>query len=377
MADSTARNRAAKPRFPLWLHTGTGQWAKKIRGHRYYFGTDQAKALAEYSRVREDLEAGRIPRPPDGQELTLKQLCNLFLTDRKSKLQSGELARRSFDCYYKTCERLLNHFGRSAVVSRIRTSDLTAYRTVIADGKSPNTIQNEVIRTRTILTFAFENDLVDRPIRFGGFKPPAKKVHRRHRAAAGPRIFTAEEIRKLLDNASPALRAMILLAINGGFGNEDCARLTTDQINGHWYDSPRAKTGIDRKFPLWAETREAINKVLDGPRHPDYPTLIFITTHGNPWFPLTGRQCTAIGHEFDKLKKKAGITRKGLTFYRLRHTFQTVADQIGDYIATKIIMGHVDDSISGVYRQQFPDKSLQRVTNHVHAWLFGEGVRDE
>jgi hypothetical protein len=55
-----------KDKFPLWLHP-TGQWGKKINGRYCYFGTDRAKALAEYVRVREDLEAGRKPRPKDDE----------------------------------------------------------------------------------------------------------------------------------------------------------------------------------------------------------------------------------------------------------------------------------------------------------------------
>ena len=38
MANSTRRRSGVKPKFPLWLHTPSGQWCKTIRGHRYYFG---------------------------------------------------------------------------------------------------------------------------------------------------------------------------------------------------------------------------------------------------------------------------------------------------------------------------------------------------
>ena len=52
-----------KPRFPLWLHSGTGQWAKKIKGRVFYFGTNKDAALEEYIRVKDDQggEGGQSP----------------------------------------------------------------------------------------------------------------------------------------------------------------------------------------------------------------------------------------------------------------------------------------------------------------------------
>jgi 2'-5' RNA ligase len=51
----------AEQPFPLHLHK-TGQWAKKIRGRRVYFGQDKESALKKYLEQREALEAGRTPR---------------------------------------------------------------------------------------------------------------------------------------------------------------------------------------------------------------------------------------------------------------------------------------------------------------------------
>src|SRR5262245_36504126 len=76
------RKSRKKPRFPLWLHSGTGQWAKKILGQMYYFGTDKDKALARYVWDKPHREAGRIPPPFQAEEtrLTLKKLGDNFLS---------------------------------------------------------------------------------------------------------------------------------------------------------------------------------------------------------------------------------------------------------------------------------------------------------
>jgi len=62
------------------------------------------------------------------------------------------------------------------------------------------------------------------------FKAPSKADRRKARAEAkrrhGPKMFAAEELRKMIDGATdPALKAMLLLAANCGFGNSDCAQL--------------------------------------------------------------------------------------------------------------------------------------------------------
>ncbi|HEY2787780.1 MAG TPA: hypothetical protein VGJ05_22680 [Fimbriiglobus sp.] len=66
------RTAAANPlSFPLWLHSGKGFSAKKIRGRMCYFGKNKDAALAEYVHTQSDLEVGRTPRPKDAKDLTL------------------------------------------------------------------------------------------------------------------------------------------------------------------------------------------------------------------------------------------------------------------------------------------------------------------
>ena len=65
---------------------------------------------------------------------------------------------------------------------------------------------------------------------------------------------------------------------------------------------------------------------------------------------------------------KIGI--KGRSFYDLRRTFRTVADEVLDTPAINLIMGHVDPSMGAVYRQSLSDERIKRVCEHVHGWLF-------
>ena len=88
---------------------------------------------------------------------------------------------------------------------------------------------------------------------------------RLHRAAKGVKMFTADEVRRLLDAAGPQLRAMIFLAVNAGMGNTDRGRLPLSAVNldTAWLDYPRPKTGMPRRCWLWPETVQAIREAID------------------------------------------------------------------------------------------------------------------
>ena len=79
--------------------------------------------------------------------------------------------------------------------------------------------------------------------------------------ANGLKMFEAEDIRRMLADATRPMKAMILLGLNGAFGAADLAALPRTAINANWLTFARVKTGIDRRIPLWSETVEAIAEV--------------------------------------------------------------------------------------------------------------------
>ncbi len=367
-------SRRKKPVFPLWLHSGTGQWCKKIRGINKYFGTDQDKALERYMLEKADLEAGRIPKPPMPKGLTLTGLANHFLTHKTHQVQTGELSRRSFEDYYASCDKILKHFGKDIVVQELCQTDLMAYRRELAKTLGPARLGNEVNRTRIMLNFAFNNGLIERPIQFGEFKRPKKVAFRRLRAKIGSRMIEPPDLKRILDSADVQLRAMILLGLNAGFGNADCGTLPIGAVDlkKGWIEFPRPKTGVERRVPLWQETILAIKEVLESRKTPNdgvQHDLLFVTKFGASWH-VDDKPRSAISAEFRKLIVKLKLYQRGRSFYTLRHIFQTVAEETGDETATKRIMGHADGSMSDHYRERFPDARLLRVVQHVHDWVF-------
>jgi integrase len=186
-------------------------------------------------------------------------------------------------------------------------------------------------------------------------------------------MMEAADVNRLLDTAAPQLKAMILLAVNCGFGNSDCGTLPMSSLDldGGWLNYHRPKTGIDRRCPLWSETAEALKAVLANRREPTDNTAkgsVFVTKYGGSWAGTPIHN--PVSKEFRKLLDELGLHKPGLGFYTLRHVFRTVADEARDQPAANAIMGHADESMAAVYRERIGDDRLRAVSEHVRRWLF-------
>ena len=381
MADSTSVPVARKPRpdFPLFPHQ-RGHWCKKIRGKTHYFGKIEGDphgdaALNLWLDQKEALLAGRKPRSKDEHGLALKDLCNRFLTAKTHQQSAGEITARTFAEYKQTTDRLMALFGDRLVVD-LQSDDFEQLRAHIAKAYGPVALGNAIQRTRSVFKYAYDAGLIEAPIRFGPmFKRPSQKTLRVARAKAGTKMFTPQEVKLLLANAGPQLKAMILLALNAGFGNADCGTLPIEAIDlkAGWIVYPRPKTGIERRCPLWPETVKAIKAVLakrKPPKADEHQALLFVTKRGGTFAKDTPDN--PVAKEFAKLVKAAGVEQYGRGFYALRHTFRTVADETKDFPACDLIMGHTDPSMAARYREKVDDDRLKTVVAHVRKWLFNK-----
>lgn len=263
--DSTSKPEKPYADYPLFAHA-TKRWAKKIRGKFHYFGpwNDPDGALNKYLEQRDDLHAGRTPRNT-GDGLTVRDLVNRFLSAKKQLLDNSELTARTFADYYATCERLISVFGKSRLVDDLASDDFEQLRASIADTRGAVSLGNEVQRTRVVFKYAYDAGLIVAPVRYGPqFKKPSKKVLRKERAGKGSRMLEPAELRKLLDSAPAQMKAMMLLALNCGFGNNDCGTLPLEAVDlaACVIDYARPKTGIARRCPLWAKTVKALRESI-------------------------------------------------------------------------------------------------------------------
>jgi integrase len=377
---SGSKPKPAKPRpdFPLFPHA-TGRWAKKIRGKLVYFGkwVDPQGALERYIDQRDDLYAGRTPRVK-GEGLSVRDLLNRFLTFKQKLLESGEIRRKTFADYRLTCNRIAERFGLTRLVVDLDASDFERVRADISRTWGPVRLGNEIQRIRMVFKYALDCKLIDAAVSFGpGFKKPSAKVLRLSRNGRGPKMFTADEIRKMLDAAGVQLKAAILLGVNCGYGNHDLATLPLAALDLEtgWATYPRPKTGIQRRCPLWPETVQAVRETLVArpkPRHKADAGLLFISARGKRW--SDERPDNSVGLDFGNLLKAVGLHRPGVGFYALRHTFRTVADGSRDQPAVNHVMGHAPaaNDMASVYREGIDDARLVAVAEHVRAWLFGD-----
>jgi integrase len=195
--------------------------------------------------------------------------------------------------------------------------------------------------------------------------PPYSSTGRTNEKTGKPETVT--------HTANPAIRAMVLLGVNCGFNNKECADLSLSalDLDGGWVNFPRPKTGIKRRCPLWGETVAAVRAAIavrPEPKDKAADGLVFVTTRGRPW--LTRGTANPVGVAVRDLMKAVGVHRDSIGFATLRHVFRTVADGSRDQVAVNHIMGHSDGSMGAVYRERIDDDRLQAVVAHVHDWLW-------
>jgi integrase len=368
------------PEFPLTAHPA-GYWCKKIRGKIHYFGPwdDPEGALKKYEEQKDALHAGKTPRS-DPEALTVKDVANAYMRAKKQAVEASELSIRTWQDYRSIMRMMLKGFGPRKPVAALDPQDFAALKNKLAKKNSPPRVSTIVQVIRCAFRYVYETGLLDRPMRFGPvFKRTSKKVLRLYKAKQGAKLFTAEEVRRLLDASDVQMRAMILLGINCGYGNADCGtlRLSVLDLERGIIDYPRPKTGIARRCALWPETIAALREVLANRKEPkdrSNADLVFITKYRQSWYKIDNPG--PLTHAMRKLLTKLGIDGHR-NFYTLRHTFRTVADEAKDQPAADYIMGHEVAHMSSVYRETISDARLKAVTDHVRAWLLAAPSRPE
>lgn len=396
------RTSVRKTTDKLYQHA-SGHWAKRIRGKVHYFGRDLDAALIRWRAEKEFLLAGLTVRPEASQAReTLKTLCTAVLTQKQSLADAGQFSLRTLRDYQFATKRLLSFFGPDRFLHDLRPADFVPFRSQCAADVSPITCGNRLRYVRAILKYAFDAELVEKPIRFGTtLSLPSQSLLRAERNRRGEKMFSASEIRLLLNGgtvtdvygnstevaeASPVLRAMILLGINCGFGQGDISQLTLDRIdleNG-WHTFPRPKTGMPRRCSLFPETISAIRDYLTvrpSPVDVRHSNRLFLTQHGGEFITITGsgtpetKRINVIDYvakSFEKRLHRLKLKRKGIGFYTLRHTFRTIGDNLKDQPTIDYCMGHSPSSndMAANYRHTIDDLRFRDISQYIRQWLF-------
>ena len=96
---------------------------------------------------------------------------------------------------------LVTGLGKQRGVTTLAPQDFAGLKTKLARRNGPHRISTVIQVIRCAFKYAYESELLDQPIRFGpDFKRTSKKTLRLHRAKQDAKLFTADEIRRMIDN---------------------------------------------------------------------------------------------------------------------------------------------------------------------------------
>jgi integrase len=369
------KQKPAKPRkdFPLYPHN-SGQWAKKVRGKTHFFGKWDDPVAAETKWLR-DCEALINGRDPDESRSgdTVGWLVNAFMDFKEDQVNRKDLTKNCYKDYLRCSKVVADFFGRGRSLESLRPGDFDRYRSSFPATWSPVMTNHHLRHVRAIFKWANDRELTERPIKYqSGLELASKDKIRKHLAGKEQKLFSAQEIHALLASATVPMKAAIMLGINCAYGLADCGQLEQSMIDlkKSWLGQHRNKTGIPREAWLWPETVQAIRAAIAVRPATTIERLdayVFLTSHRRPWFE-DGANSSPASIAFRKVKIAANCDRKGIGFYSLRHTFQTVAGDSVDQIAVNLIMGHHDPGMAANYRHGIDPARVKAVCQHVRKW---------
>lgn len=361
-----------------------GRFCKRVRGVLHHFGSngDKDLALKEWLAVKDDLLAGRavhrVPVNAGPGTVTVKVVNDTFLTDCTAKVDAGRMKGGTFDDYFRACDEFGAAVGWGRDPDTLSPEDFAGIRRKWSGRMGPWSLDRHVQAVRTMFNFALAHRIVGRAPFYGSAFGKSSEAEKRSKAREkvkerGERVFTAAELKAILAGATGQLRAMILLALNGGMYARDVAALRHSDIRREgkvWVvDFARGKTGgIPWKFPLWPETKAALDDVVAlkrAARDPADGDLVFLTSHGRRWVRehtrRDGQKITAsasvdaVAQEFDKLL--GGAKRSGIGFGAFRATHVSAVGDHPDERAARLVRGH---KFGGIERH-YDKPSIERL----------------
>jgi integrase len=391
---------AAFPLFPA----PNGQWAKKIKGKPYYFGSWRADPKGELA-IKD--YCARIPGIDAGSDhlrhlhadgaVSVIDLVNRFLAQRWMDVKGGSLAKVTYGHYDRELRAFATWVRETTPVAALKPEHFAGYcQHLIDDRKSflARSRRRIFADIKACFRWGAGNGLCPLPNFGTAFKSPSttKEAIRKEKARAGvadysDRIVSGAEIDKLLSLSQPNMKAIILLGINCGLGPADIGRLrwrNIDMATGK-LDYPRNKTGNVRIGYLWKRTREALERVktlkhtAEAIGRDGADAHVFVTKKRRPYYRevevIEGGRVVgvkvenAISITFGRTAKKAEL--KGVTYYRLRHTFKTLGKKAKDRDALNLCMGHKPNTVEAGYdHETISFKRVRRVAVKVKSRLW-------
>jgi integrase len=346
---------------------------KRSRKVRYWInyripGGKQRRELVGYSITE--------ARDAEGKRRGQKRENRIFDMLPESKITFNELTEWYLGlsslkglASYKSIKIYLNNFNKvygDRIVGTIKPMDLEEYQTKRNEqGLKPATIDLEVAIVKTMVTKAFDNDLLDgRALK--AFRKIKRKLKRG--ANARKRIASFDEYLRLRDSATPHFKPVLIVAYNTGMRSGELQKL-------EWSHIDRSKMYIRLPEEITKERREKnipinhhVKSVLDAlPRSINH-NFVF-TYRGKPFTNKKG-----FFHSFKRTCKKAKISygreaQNGITMHDIRGTVKTNMLIAGiDKVYRDLVLGH---SLTGmdVHYLAPTEETLRNEMERFTQWL--------
>jgi hypothetical protein len=418
------KNVGPKPRkFKSRKHytPSRGYWWARIAGQSRNLCRWSVTDLAELDRIYEAKRQHYEALARDGNRdtvlgitilerdrLTVNDIVNRYLEARLRHVDHADPGRRLAPVTFRNYQRTLTWVNRGIGDATVASLNPAIFARMMARAEAEHGTAhvNEIVTyTKMMFKWSVENRIILTLPFYGTEFTATNEALRqdglRHKQV---KLFTAAQIRALLNHADARMKAMILLGINAAYLQSDCAALPiifdhpTNSMDltgaAPYIRFDRVKTGERRKATLWRETVEALQAVIGDRRE----GLVFSTRRGFAMIHqvairdelgqiVSYSNCDPMPKLFRELSVKAGIRpagARGLGFSAMRSTCETIMVTcpdltIANQAAIAWIMGH---RLAGTGLSRMADRYLQDVdldtlalaTNHVHKWLFEDAT---
>ncbi len=351
---------------PISYHKHTNQYYVTRGGKRTYLGTDKDEAIKKYFRLNLEIETNS-PETVMLPEISLKDLANRFITAQQANWRNPET---TLMCYKDWLSHLIQDHPRLKI-SDFTVEKFASWKLSLKKRQySPESINHYLTAVRAMFVFAEETELIEKA-------PRLRRIKNERIPKTGSKekpLYSIDDMHKLLDNAGLTLKAMIMLALNCGFGPKDLQDLTWDDIEGERVTLPRSKTGVSQTYLLWPETKSLLEEIRKErallvfrmrKRMVDHSDEghVFVTRFWKLWTK------DAIATQFRRLCKKAKVTCYG--FYRLRHCASTAMSLVATPHVHRKFMRHSQLQQQVTYTHT-PDIEVDKAIIQAKEKLLGE-----
>lgn len=281
----------------------------------------------------------------------LENLTQKFKPIVKARVDAGEIAHSTASQYFQCVKQLIGWLVWKGYIDEPPQYTHPEYGLSIkvpASLREKPVVQNRDTMSDYACCILIDNCSSDLTSNAGGFK-------------TGLRGITKQDH----EQTYKVLKCCILLALNCGFTQSDCADLRMSDISlktkTKRINRKRMKTGIHRSFLMWEETYECLKPFMKGKTEED---IILLQPNGKQLVTDTkaGTKTDVIGSRFKRYLERLDL-KKGekdiRTFRSLRKSAATYWLKWGGVEGRSYILSHRDGLVGRYYSAQ--DANLKRM----------------